>query len=72
MCICGSLDSWKRCQHGPRVQAKAIEYIAERIEVLEAIQYEDDNYNIILKPIFASSQSGYIGEVKANMLVGGR
>ena len=47
----GALDSWKRCQHGLQVQAKSIEYIAERIEVLEAIQYEDDNYNIILKPI---------------------
>ena len=51
MFIRGALEVWKRWKHGPRVQEKAIEHIAERIETLEAIQSEEGDYNIILKPI---------------------
>ena len=51
MLMRGTLDECKRCQHGPRFQEKAIEHVAKRFEILEAIQSEEEIFNISLKLI---------------------
>ena len=52
MFLCGALDRWKRAQHGPRVQAKAIEYISSKIEILEEAHSQmEGSYTIVLQPI---------------------
>ena len=35
MLVAISLDNWKRARHSPRVQAKAISYIASKVELVE-------------------------------------
>ena len=42
MLVAISLDNWKRARHSPRVQAKAISYIASKVELVEAYSSEDD------------------------------
>ena len=35
MLIAKGFSNWKRAKHGPRTQAKAIEYISSKIELAE-------------------------------------
>ena len=51
MLIANSLDNWKRAKHSPRIQAKAIRFIASKIELAEAYSHSDDDVRPCLQYI---------------------
>ena len=48
----GALQEWKRQAHGPRVQAKALCYIAKQLEVVDFFSDDDANGIITMTSIF--------------------
>ena len=51
MLVANALDNWKRQKHSPRLQAKAIVYIATRIELIESYSRTLDDFQLSLHPI---------------------
>ena len=51
MLVANTLDNWKRQKHSPRLQAKAIVYIATRIELIESYSRTLDDFQLSLHPI---------------------
>jgi hypothetical protein len=45
MLVSSALNAWSRTHHGPRVQARAISYIAIRIDIFEGFS-GDDGYSL--------------------------
>ena len=62
-----SIDNWNRARHGPRVQAKAISFISQRMELLDTYYNEGDG-NMYLQPILRDCREQATPDVAENTL----